>query len=75
MPLATEGVDGALAMHMLYHVPDIPQAVRELSRVVAGGGLVIASTNSDRDKAELDELWRRAAGTCSEPDEVRPGSH
>lgn len=62
LPLAAEGVDAALALHMLYHVPDIPQAVRELFRVVTGDGLVIASTNSDRDKAELDDLWQRAAG-------------
>lgn len=56
------GVDAALALHMLYHVPDIAQAVRELSRVVARDGMVIVSTNSDRDKAELDDLWQRAAG-------------
>ncbi|MFD4971546.1 class I SAM-dependent methyltransferase [Streptomyces sp. NPDC058424] len=62
LPLATESVHAALALHMLYHVPDIPQAVRELSRVVASDGLAIASTNSDRDKAELDDLWQRAAG-------------
>lgn len=62
LPLATASVDAALALHMLYHVPDIPQAVRELSRVVARDGLVISSTNSDRDKAELDDLWQRAAG-------------
>ncbi|WP_019889358.1 class I SAM-dependent methyltransferase [Streptomyces purpureus] len=62
LPLATASVDAALALHMLYHVPDIPQAVRELSRVVARDGLVIASTNSDLDKAELDDLWQRAAG-------------
>ncbi|MEU9881378.1 class I SAM-dependent methyltransferase [Streptomyces phaeochromogenes] len=62
LPLATASVDAALALHMLYHVPDIPQAVRELSRVVARDGLVIASTNSDLDKTELDDLWQRAAG-------------
>ncbi|MGC0329437.1 SAM-dependent methyltransferase [Streptomyces sp. SAI-170] len=62
LPLATASVDAALALHMLYHVPDIPRAVRELSRVVAADGMVIASTNSDRDKAELDDLWQRAAG-------------
>ncbi|MER5215614.1 class I SAM-dependent methyltransferase [Streptomyces sp. NPDC002838] len=62
LPLVTASVDAALALHMLYHVPDIPQAVRELSRVVARDGLVIASTNSDQDKAELDDLWQRAAG-------------
>lgn len=62
LPLATQSVDAALALHMLYHVPDIPQAVRELSRVVVGDGPAIVSTNSDRDKGELDELWQRAAG-------------
>jgi SAM-dependent methyltransferase len=71
LPLATGSVDAALAMHMLYHVPDIPQAVRELSRAVDRDGLVIASTNGDRDKAELDDLWQRAAsdvlGTGQEP--------
>jgi len=62
LPLATASVDAALALHMLYHVPGIPQAVRELSRVLARDGLVIASTNSDRDKSQLDDLWQRAAG-------------
>ncbi|WP_329271027.1 class I SAM-dependent methyltransferase [Streptomyces sp. NBC_01451] len=62
LPLATGSVDAALAMHMLYHVPDIPQAVRELARVVARDGVVIVSTNNDRDKAELDDLWHRAVG-------------
>ncbi|KQX47252.1 MULTISPECIES: class I SAM-dependent methyltransferase [unclassified Streptomyces] len=62
LPLATGSVDAALALHMLYHVPDIPRAVGELARVVARDGLVVVSTNSDRDKAELDDLWQRAAG-------------
>ncbi|MFH8625572.1 class I SAM-dependent methyltransferase [Streptomyces vietnamensis] len=62
LPLASGSVDAALALHMLYHVPDIPRAVRELARVVVRDGLVVASTNSDRDKAELDDLWQRAAG-------------
>ncbi|MFI1353720.1 class I SAM-dependent methyltransferase [Streptomyces sp. NPDC020898] len=71
LPLATGSVDAALAMHMLYHVPDIALAVRELSRVVSRDGVVIASTNGDRDKAELDDLWQRAAsdvlGSGQEP--------
>lgn len=33
-----------------------------MSRVVVCDGVVIASTNSDQDKAELDDLWQRAAG-------------
>ncbi|KUJ65288.1 transcriptional regulator [Streptomyces albus subsp. albus] len=62
LPLESESMDAALALHMLYHVPDIAQAVTELSRVVTRDGMVVASTNSDRDKAELDDLWQRAAG-------------
>ncbi|MGW8557962.1 class I SAM-dependent methyltransferase [Streptomyces tubercidicus] len=62
LPLASASVDGVLALHMLYHVADIPAAIRELARVVKPGGVVLASTNSARDKAELDQLWERAAG-------------
>ncbi|MEV1078820.1 class I SAM-dependent methyltransferase [Streptomyces sp. NPDC050211] len=62
LPLPTASVGAALAMHMLYHVPDIARAVRELARVVGGDGLVVVSTNSDRDKPELEDLWQRAAG-------------
>ncbi|MCD9873892.1 class I SAM-dependent methyltransferase [Streptomyces guryensis] len=49
-------------MHMLHHVPDIARVVGELSRVVARDGLLAVSTNSTRDKPELDDLWQRFAG-------------
>jgi SAM-dependent methyltransferase len=62
LPLRPASVDAALALHMLYHVEDIPEAIRELSRVVTENGIVIVSTNSTHDKAELDGLWERAAG-------------
>ncbi|MFG2226045.1 class I SAM-dependent methyltransferase [Streptomyces sp. NPDC048644] len=62
LPLRSHSVAAALALHMLYHVRDIPQAVGELSRVITERGIVIASTNSDRDKSELNQLWERAAG-------------
>ncbi|MFG2567739.1 class I SAM-dependent methyltransferase [Streptomyces sp. NPDC048567] len=59
----TDGCLGAvLALHMLYHVEDQAQAVRELARVLAPGGIAIVSTNSRTDKRELEHLWRRAAG-------------
>lgn len=62
LPLADSSANAALALHMLYHVEDIPGAIRELGRVLADDGIAIASTNSGRDKAELDQLWERAAG-------------
>jgi SAM-dependent methyltransferase len=62
LPLHSASVDAALALHMLYHVEDIPAAIKELARIVTASGVVIASTNSARDKADLDRLWERAAG-------------
>ncbi|WP_171164099.1 class I SAM-dependent methyltransferase [Streptomyces sp. I05A-00742] len=62
LPLRANSVGGVLALHMLYHVHDIQAAIRELARVMTDDGTVIVSTNSARDKAELDELWRQAAG-------------
>jgi ubiquinone/menaquinone biosynthesis C-methylase UbiE len=46
LPLADESVDVAMAMHMLYHVPDVPAAIRELRRITKREGVVLASTNS-----------------------------
>jgi SAM-dependent methyltransferase len=56
LPLPDESVDVALAMHMLYHVPDILAAIAELRRITRQGGTVLASTNSPRSLAEINEL-------------------
>ena len=60
LPLADASVDVALAMHMLYHVPDIPAVVRELRRIVKPGGTVLASTNTSGTLAEINELFNAA---------------
>ena len=57
LPLADDSVDGALAVHMLYHVPDVPAAVRDLRRVLRPGGVLMVSTNGVDDKAEVGELF------------------
>lgn len=49
-----------MAMHMLYHVPDIPAAIRELRRITKQGGIVLASTNSSNHLAEIDDLMDAA---------------
>ena len=56
LPLAGGRADVALAMHMLYHVPDIPAAVAELRRIVRPGGTVLVSTNSSGSLAEINDL-------------------
>ncbi|MFC3980560.1 class I SAM-dependent methyltransferase [Streptosporangium jomthongense] len=62
LPFADHSIDAVLAMHMLYHVTDVPSTITEIARVLRPGGLLIASTNSDTDKHELDRLWSTAAG-------------
>ena len=59
LPFPDSSFDVAMAMHMLYHVPDIPAAARELRRVVRRGGVLYAFTNSDHAQWELAELLER----------------
>ena len=71
--LRDDGVDVALAMHMLYHVPDVPAAVAELRRIVKPGGTLLASTNCERGMAEVNDLFGAAvANVLGRP--VRPQS-
>jgi SAM-dependent methyltransferase len=68
LPLADDSVDVAMAMHMLYHLPDIPAAVAELRRVTRPGGMVLASTNSTSTLSEINELLNGAlAGQLGRP--------
>ena len=52
--LPNQAVD--VAMHMLYHVPDIPAAIAELRRITRADGTVLVSTNSSGHLAEIHEL-------------------
>ena len=61
LPLRRASVDVALSLHMLYHVPDIGQAVAELRRVVRPGGRVLVATNGAGHTAELKAILADAA--------------
>ena len=71
LPLRDGAADVALAMHMLYHCPDIAATVRELRRVVRPGGVLVVSTNSSVHLQELREHWTAAlsevTGAAVEP--------
>jgi SAM-dependent methyltransferase len=56
LPFADGSFDTVVAAWMLYHVPDIDQALAELARVLTTGGALIAVTNSDRHIEELRDL-------------------
>jgi SAM-dependent methyltransferase len=49
-----ESFDVTVANWMLYHVPDLEQALSELARVTRPGGMLVAATNS---LDHLGELW------------------
>lgn len=56
LPLRDDGVDVALCMHMLYHVPRIEAAVGELRRIVRPGGTALVSTVGGQTMTEIDDL-------------------
>jgi ubiquinone/menaquinone biosynthesis C-methylase UbiE len=61
LPFPDDQFDAALCGHMLYHVPDIERALREMRRVVRLGGRVLISTNSVDHSRRLNDLHRQAA--------------
>jgi SAM-dependent methyltransferase len=74
LPLADESVDVTMAMHMLYHVPDVAAAIRELRRVTRPGGTVLASTNSPAHLAEINDLLDAAiSGRLDREVQAMPG--
>lgn len=61
LPLSDESVDRAMANHMLYHVPDPIEALRELRRVLRPGGRLVIGTNAGDSGRRLLDLHDQAA--------------
>jgi SAM-dependent methyltransferase len=62
LPLRDGAADLALAMHMLYHVPDPADALRELRRVTRPGGRVVIGLNGAGHLRELRAAAAAARG-------------
>jgi ubiquinone/menaquinone biosynthesis C-methylase UbiE len=58
LPFADGAFDLVLANYMLYHVPDLDQAIAELRRVLRPGGTLLAATNG---QDHMRELWQLQA--------------
>ena len=56
LPFLPACFDGAMANHVLYHLPDISEGVRQLARVVREDGWLLATTNSDEIKVPVLEF-------------------
>jgi ubiquinone/menaquinone biosynthesis C-methylase UbiE len=54
LPFADGSFDLVVANYVLYHVADLPRALRQIARVLRPGGALVAVTNSLR---KLGELW------------------
>jgi SAM-dependent methyltransferase len=55
LPFADDSFDLVLANYMLYHVPDLGQAIAELRRVLRPTGTLLAATNG---RGHMRELWQ-----------------
>jgi len=62
LPFPDASFGAALALHMLYHLPDPASGVRELARVVRRDGVVVILTNGLDHLAPYRELVSEAAG-------------
>jgi SAM-dependent methyltransferase len=60
LPLPDAGAGAVLAMHMLYHVPDIDRAIGEMARVLRPDGVAIAATNGEGHVREFGLLLNDA---------------
>lgn len=56
LAFADEHFDVVVANHMLYHVPDLPQALAEVRRVLKRNGRFVAATNGNNHMKELPLL-------------------
>lgn len=65
LPFEEHRFDRVVANYMLYHVPDISLAVRELRRVLKPGGILCAATNGNQHMLELFQLMRQFSVTIS----------
>jgi len=61
LPIADRSADRVLANHVLFHVPDVALALREIRRVLRSGGRAVLTANAWDSQATLVELHRRAA--------------
>ncbi|HLV36257.1 MAG TPA: class I SAM-dependent methyltransferase [Spirillospora sp.] len=79
LPFADCTFDVVMANHVLYHLPDIERATREIRRVLKPEGLLMAATNSAESMPQFHDLYKRAIMVLTAPGTQvivpRPASH
>ncbi|MGY2893509.1 class I SAM-dependent methyltransferase [Deinococcus sp. UYEF24] len=69
LPFPDASFDVLTARHMLYHVPNVPAALKEFRRVLKPGGRFLAVTNV---AAYMPELWDAVAEAAERENALRP---
>jgi SAM-dependent methyltransferase len=72
LPFPDASLDGIIAAHMLYHVPEIDTAAREFTRVVHPEGCALIVLNGRDHLREMRQLMRRAVRDVVGTDYVLP---
>jgi SAM-dependent methyltransferase len=62
LPFDNESFDVVVANHVLYHVPEPLDAVREIARVLRRGGCLLAATSGPGNMRELREVSSEVFG-------------
>ena len=58
IPYPDNSFDCVIANHMLYHMPDVPQTIKEIHRVLNNSGKLYAATNGKNHMYELLHIIR-----------------
>jgi ubiquinone/menaquinone biosynthesis C-methylase UbiE len=74
IPKPDHSMDTVMAHHMLYHVSNIDQALREIRRVLKEGGTLYAATNGTHHVQEIDNLAIQQGIPVDRMHEWQPGN-
>jgi SAM-dependent methyltransferase len=64
IPYADKAFDAVIANHMLYHIPDRKQALKEMQRILKDDGILFTATLGKNHMREMWDLLERAGSVA-----------
>lgn len=65
LPFQSNSLDVIVANHMMYHVPNVPQSLKDIYRVLKPGGKLYTSTNGENHLFEMMEIMYKFINTIN----------